>query len=120
MGYQVLFESSVTHGLRPLDAILSRRLTLSTAPPRRASPARHGFDSRMGYQILLATGAPQWAASFGRNPFKAAPFKHGSAAARLSGATRVRFPYGLPDPSRYWDTAMGCVLWTQPFQGGSL
>jgi len=49
----------------------------------------------MGYHSQPCSN--KQAASYpGRSPLKAADSKRGSAAARLNGATRVRFSYGLP------------------------
>src|SRR5713101_1287326 len=90
MGYQLFIGSFL--GPRP-DAALSRRLPGGTASPRRAWTARHEFDSRMGYQPFFGTGAgPRPDAPLSRRLI----FRHGFAAARLHGATRVRFSYGLP------------------------
>src|SRR6266700_3412564 len=68
MGYQIL--SPVRSEPRPRTQPSQGGLLSSAAPPRRASPARHEFDSRMGYQILSPCQIQ--AASNGRSPLKAA------------------------------------------------
>src|SRR5436305_7801847 len=115
MGYQTRHHSNsqaASCGRSPLKAAsFEARL-------RRGAPVRRDTSSILVWATRLATTPTRKPRPADAALSRRLPLKRGFAAARLCGATRVRFSYGLPDSPPLQLASR--VLRTQPSQGGFL